>query len=294
MLLKQIQYFHAIVEKKSFTEAAEACFISQSAISQQMKALEHELGIQLLIRHNRTFTLTPAGEYFYKETLPIIKSLDHAIEKTRHIAHHEEAILNVGCLNSYGSIEFNQAVITFMKTYPKVKLHIMHGNHEELYNALRENRIDLALNDQRRMFSSEYENMILIDTTLSVLINKDIMQKHSVELSELEDQTCIVVASSTQIENEESYYKDILGVRSPLHFVNSYQEARLFVSAGTGYMIYEGTSDGDYYDANINMIPLLKNKEPLKRRYCAFWKLDNSGYYVETFADILKEQFQNT
>jgi hypothetical protein len=56
-------------------------------------------------------------------------------------------------------------------------------------------------------------------------------------------------------------------------------------------MIYEGTSDGDYYDADINMIPLLKNKEPLKRRYCAFWKLDNSGYYVETFADILKEQF---
>ena len=74
MLLKQIQYFHAIVEKKSFTEAAEACFISQSAISQQMKALEHELGIQLLIRHNRTFTLTPAGLGYFRSQRRLLKT----------------------------------------------------------------------------------------------------------------------------------------------------------------------------------------------------------------------------
>ena len=60
MLLKQMKYFISVVECNSFTEAAEQCYISQSAISQQIKALEQELGVDLIKRNNRQFTLTPA------------------------------------------------------------------------------------------------------------------------------------------------------------------------------------------------------------------------------------------
>ena len=61
MLLRQIEYFQAVVEQNSFTAAAEQCNISQSAISQQIQALEAELGVKLLERVKRRFTLTPAG-----------------------------------------------------------------------------------------------------------------------------------------------------------------------------------------------------------------------------------------
>ena len=63
MMLRQVQYFHGVVRTGSFTEAAEECFISQSAISQQIKALENDLGVKLLVRENRSFHLTKAGEY---------------------------------------------------------------------------------------------------------------------------------------------------------------------------------------------------------------------------------------
>ena len=53
MMLRQLQYFRTVVRTGSFTEAAEECFISQSAISQQIKALENDLGVKLLIRENR-------------------------------------------------------------------------------------------------------------------------------------------------------------------------------------------------------------------------------------------------
>lgn len=53
MLLRQIKYFVAIVDCNSFTEAAEECFISQSAISQQINALESELGVKLTKRDGR-------------------------------------------------------------------------------------------------------------------------------------------------------------------------------------------------------------------------------------------------
>lgn len=59
MLLRQIRYFVSVVKNNSFTEAAEECFISQSAISQQVHALEADLGVQLLVSENRGFSLTP-------------------------------------------------------------------------------------------------------------------------------------------------------------------------------------------------------------------------------------------
>ena len=62
MLFRQIEYFQAIIETGNFYQAAEKCNVSQSAISQQIKKLEQELGVKLLDRHNRTFSLTPAGE----------------------------------------------------------------------------------------------------------------------------------------------------------------------------------------------------------------------------------------
>lgn len=66
-MLNQVRYFQAVVRCNSFTEAAEECHISQSAISQQIRALEQELGFELLVRMNRKFELTPAGEHFYKK-----------------------------------------------------------------------------------------------------------------------------------------------------------------------------------------------------------------------------------
>lgn len=63
-MLNQVRYFQAVVRLGSFTRAAEECNISQSAISQQVKALEQELGVVLLERAGRSFSLTPAGELF--------------------------------------------------------------------------------------------------------------------------------------------------------------------------------------------------------------------------------------
>ena len=64
MMLRQIKYFQTVVRLGSFSKAADECFISQSAVSQQIQALERELGVTLLQRENRKFSLTPAGEFF--------------------------------------------------------------------------------------------------------------------------------------------------------------------------------------------------------------------------------------
>lgn len=72
-MLKQIKYFMAVVECNSFTQAAEQCFISQSAISQQINALEEDLGVKLIKREKRKFTVTPAGEYLYQNGAALLE-----------------------------------------------------------------------------------------------------------------------------------------------------------------------------------------------------------------------------
>ena len=82
MLLRQMKYFAAVVDCNSFTEAAERCYISQSAISQQIRSLEKELGVELIHRSNRKFTLTAAGEYFYAHSKSILSQVEDLTRET--------------------------------------------------------------------------------------------------------------------------------------------------------------------------------------------------------------------
>ena len=85
-MLKQIRYFQSVVRLGSFTAAAEEHFISQSAISQQIKALEEELGVTLLERKKRSFTLTPAGEFFYKKSLVLVADYDNIVRELQKVS----------------------------------------------------------------------------------------------------------------------------------------------------------------------------------------------------------------
>lgn len=85
MMLRQIRHFQTIVQENSFTEAAELCHISQSGISQSIKALEDEIGVKLITRKNRGFELTEAGEHFYKKSLVITADLEQLCRETVRI-----------------------------------------------------------------------------------------------------------------------------------------------------------------------------------------------------------------
>ena len=156
MMLRQIQHFQTIVQKNSFTEAAELCHISQSGISQSIKTLEDEIGAKLLIRKNRKFELTEAGEHFYKKSLVITADLEQLCRETVRIDRKDAAELSLGVLSTYSGDEFNRAIATFSEKHPTVELTVTSGNHEDLYDGLRFGKIDLALNDQRRAFSDAY------------------------------------------------------------------------------------------------------------------------------------------
>lgn len=188
-MIKQIKYFQAVVRCKSFTEAAEECFISQSAISQQIQALEHELGVKLINRENRKFSLTPAGEHFYRKSLVWIADFERLRRETIHIANKDNTELRIGYPKCYGGQEFRLAVAEFSEKYPDVSVHIINGNHENLYDSLRNGDVDLILNDQRRVFSDEYVNFILTtsECCIEIAARNPMAALESVETEELKN-----------------------------------------------------------------------------------------------------------
>ncbi len=292
MLFRQIQYFQKIVECGSFTEAADQCHISQSAISQQIRSLEDSLGFLLLIRKGRSFEVTPAGRYFYEKSLPIIAQTEKLCAESRKIALNENAVIHLGYLKNYGGHEFRQAVMEFTKKYPKVDVQIMAGTHEELYETLLNETSDLVLNDQRRAFSDEYRNLILTEHKgyIEVPEGSFMASLDFVSVEELADQTCILVTSRGQEETDRDFYRDILGFRGQYIYAYNMEEAHMAVLSGKGFLPVEGSVDSTM-PGILKRIPLYRNGKQVYRRYCAFWKQDNSGFYIEEFADILAEQF---
>ena len=169
-MLKQLKYFQSVVRLGSFSAVAEENFISQSAISQQVQSLEHELGFALLVRRNRSFSLTPAGEYFYRKSLLLTADCDRMCAEAAKIAKGEAASLKIGYLRTYAGGEFHRALAArefhaafaggefhralaaFSARYPDVSVSIAYGSHGELCDMLSEDRVEITLNDQRRLF----------------------------------------------------------------------------------------------------------------------------------------------
>lgn len=294
-MIRQIKYFQSIIRNNSFSEAAEECHISQSAISQQLQALERELGFQLLERKNRKFTLTPAGEHFYKKSLVLIADYEQLCRESARIARNDEAALRIGYLRSYNGGEFHRALEEFAQKYPAVTVQIEHGNHEELYHLLISGQIDIAFNDQRRKFFDTYVNLILETTHSSIEISarSPLAALSQITPQELKNTPCILVASKAQQETEREYYHDVVGFQGEFIYAENLEAARLLVIGGKGFMPVEGSGQIMNFGTSITRIPLFRDGEQITRNYCAFWKKDNSGYYIEEFADILKAKFEN-
>ena len=294
-MLKQLKYFQSVVRLNSFSEAAEENFISQSAISQQVQALERELGFQLLERKNRTFALTPAGEYFYQKSLILTADYERMCSEAAKIAKGDRASLKIGYLRCYTGAEFHSALALFSEKHPDVEVSVAYGNHEELYDLLRAEEADIILNDQRRAFSDEYVNLILTTcrSYIEVSSYSPLAQMERISPTELKNTPCILVASEGQRETEHEYYHDVVGFRGEFLYAENLEEARLMVIGRKGFLPVEGTGQAAPAGTSIVRIPLVRGEEPILRNYCAFWKKDNSNCCVEKFAELLKTQFAN-
>src|ERR1700712_278478 len=92
----QLRVFAAVAENLSFTRAAQALFLTQSAVSHQVADLEHKLAVPLFLRHGRTISLTPAGQVLVEQSARVFAALRDAATAVRQAARQDLGRLRVG------------------------------------------------------------------------------------------------------------------------------------------------------------------------------------------------------
>jgi DNA-binding transcriptional LysR family regulator len=100
MDLRQLRYFVTVAEELSFVRAAERLHMSQPPLSQQIKALEEELGVELLFRSSREVKLSDAGRVFLAESRELLDKAQAVAHRTRQAAGGEQATLRVAMATS--------------------------------------------------------------------------------------------------------------------------------------------------------------------------------------------------
>jgi DNA-binding transcriptional LysR family regulator len=146
MELRHLRYFLAVAEEKHITRAAERLGMQQPPLSQQIKALEAEIGIQLFRRVPRGVELTSGGAAFLQEVRGILSGVEHAVIKASRAAHGLEGTLLVGFSTSAIAHRLVPDLIrAYRQAYPGVALDLSGGNAAELTEAVAKGAIHAAI-----------------------------------------------------------------------------------------------------------------------------------------------------
>jgi DNA-binding transcriptional LysR family regulator len=165
MELRHLRYFIATAEEGHITRAAERLGMQQPPLSQQIKAIERELDVQLFHRKPRGVELTDAGRAFLDHARNIIANLDRAFETTRRTARGEQGRIRIGMTPTSPFHPFVPRVIrAFRDTYPLIALTLLEFNSGDLIELLRNERLDVAF---IRMDPSPSDGLVL-----SLLLNE--------------------------------------------------------------------------------------------------------------------------
>ena len=145
MELRHLRYFLAVGEALNFTRAAARLRVAQPALSRQIRDLEHEIGVTLLLRSSRGVMLTAEGKLFLEEVRELLIQADESVEKVRGLARGEYGELHIGYAPVPTTEILPPALTAFQKAVPRVKVLLHDLSSDELIAGLRNATLELAL-----------------------------------------------------------------------------------------------------------------------------------------------------
>lgn len=145
LTLKQLRYFQALAREEHFGRAAEACAVSQPALSVQIKDLEDSLGVALFERSTRQVRLTGFGREFAAQVADILRSVDELGDLARASQGGLGGQLRLGVIPTIGPYLLPQVISFLNDTYPELTLKVRETLTQSLIQELHEGRLDAAL-----------------------------------------------------------------------------------------------------------------------------------------------------
>lgn len=196
MNIRQLKYFVTLAETLSFTKTAEVFYISQTAVTQQIKSLENQLGVPLFQRTKRKVQLTSAGAVFLPEAQEILDKMQKAIVKTKLAYNGSTNALRIGVVQGYEHSDMPDALQRFCARNPSIPISVYRSNASALYADLQETKLDVAFNTMisaNAFIPSNISYQALARYPLAVFLpsNHPLATKNFLHLSDLSDEPLI-------------------------------------------------------------------------------------------------------
>ena len=192
------QTLRRLAERKNFTQVANENYVTQAAVTLQIRKLESELGVPLFHRTTRAVTLLEAGQKLLPYAQEMLKSAEEAKEAVRETKQEVSGLVRVASVHSVGLYELPPYVKNFLTKFPGVNLRIEYRTSDDIYRELLAGDIDVGIvaypNEMSRIETREFAT-----DDLAIVCMKDhpFANQESVDLSELEGQNFVQFTEET-------------------------------------------------------------------------------------------------
>lgn len=299
MTIKQLHYFIAVAETKSFTHAARNYYIAQTAMSQQISALEKELGFLLFHRTNRVVELTDAGRVLYEEVRPLALELENALNKAAIAAGIEEQVFRIGVFDQADNRFLTPALREFSRQEPDVIPKLISDNQNMLLDALARRSIDAVLLDNRyysprsTFSATELYSHPCREHVLAVAMTHPLSRRSELSWEDLGDLT-LIAYSPLKEDQEGMSLKTLLAshnVTATVRFsVRDIATALLYVEAGMGCCLLPSYA----MDRKNHQIKMLPMQEDTRDTMLLLSHKDNDSHLLARFSTICRHVFRDT
>ena len=265
---RQLRTFVSLARTGSFTTTAKEVFITQSAVSHSMKALEDELGCRLLNRVGKKTTLTLEGEQLLRHAQKIITDMSAAREALVNIGKSGETRLRVGASLSACQHLLPDVLRQFKKLQPKCRITLEPGDSPALAEAVREQRVDLALAlSPHRETSLEFQPMFTDELMFIVGPQHPWVEAGGVARPEIAKQNFILYSRASQtFRAVESYFQDEGIVLNATMELGSIETIKELVKIGLGISVLATWIAGnELKEGTLMAMPLGRRK--LRRQW---------------------------
>jgi LysR family transcriptional activator of glutamate synthase operon len=229
---RQVQYFLSIVEKGSFSSAADYNYVSQSTLSKKIIALEEELGITLFDRSKRNVKLTEAGESFLGHAQRLNDTYKSMVDDLKEFKFEGEslAIGTIPVVTEYG---ITGLIAGFRQHYPHINISMQELDGMNILPALEDHRFDIAFTRQNYLDHDKYDSFLVINDIFKVIVSKNnpLASRSSIQLKELSDQNFIVFDQVTGLHRVIIEECSKVGFE-PTIFYSSHQKMSVFSLVG--------------------------------------------------------------
>lgn len=153
MTLQQLEYFVSAAHNLNFSKTAEMFFVSQSAITQQIRSLEKELQLELFVRKNNRISLSDYGQVFMREAEQILAKVSDSIERVHSVQRCRRGTLRIGYIKCMEMGSFPRDVQNFYHKYPGIGIDLKRDNAVALHDEFLMGEYDIIFTVDSPLFS---------------------------------------------------------------------------------------------------------------------------------------------